>query len=334
MKKLKYLILIPALFLIFSLNVKALDCEYSDGKLTTTFTIKESNGEVGNAIVNGELKSTDETNIKNESMSIENWDTIFDPSFDSTVINARGIDYYNGYKQCPPYAIFVDRQGQFDLAVSTESHLTEFRTYGESKQGYAIMKLVNSRSAAEGGGGGTSVRDSGSSCASYTNEKDCTNSNVFSCIWNETEYGGYCNTDNLTYVQCGDSFDIPSQEPTIISLIVNLLKIGTPIVLIIVGMITLVKALTAAKEDEITKAKNSLVKKIIAAVIIFLITAIVQFVISLATNDETEANNFSACLDCFLNNNCSSNTYYKTNVGGTYLCTYIDGTSFSCKENK
>lgn len=140
-------------------------------------------------------------------------------------------------------------------------------------------------------------------------------------VWND-EYG-YCNTDNLLYVKCGDSYDIPNKVPAIISFFVNLLKIATPIILIIVSIITLFKALVASKDDEIKKAKNSLVKKIIASVFVFFVISIVQFVV-MKVADSSEKENISSCLSCFLNNDCYNTLYFKTNVAGNYLCTTLD----------
>lgn len=178
-------------------------------------------------------------------------------------------------------------------------------------------------------------------CKDLTTKRFCENgcimqegkdacSKEFSCIWNETQYGNYCNTDTLTYVVCGDAVDIPSQVPGIISFAVNLLKIATPIILIIVSIITLVKAIIASKEDEIKKAQSSLVKKLLAAAMVFFIVSIVQFVI-LKVADSSDANGISKCMSCFLNNDCDKNVYYKTMMGSKYKCTYIsNGKEFDC----
>lgn len=328
MKKIKYLVFILGLFLILNFNVSALECKYSDGKLSATFTINEKKESVSNAIVDGELTSTDETKIKNESQGIENWDSIFEAGN----INAKGKDYYINYKECPPYSIFVDRTGQFDFAVFTKDHKSEFEEYGKSKQGYAIMPLVYS--SKEPVKDGTDNDYKGGSCAEYTEPTACENNQYFACIWNETEYGNYCNTDTLLYVSCGGAFDIPHQVPELISFLVNLLKIATPIILIVVSIITLFKALASSKEDEIKKAQSSLIKKIIAAVMVFFVISIVQFVI-MKVADSTDQGGLDSCLSCFLNNDCEEATYYKTNVGGTYICTYVDGSgTFTCKGNK
>lgn len=328
MKKIKYLLFLLGSFLILNYNVLGLECKYSDGRLSATFTINESKNKVSDAIINGELTSTDETSIKNESQGIENWNSIFKPAD----ISAKGADYYSNYKDCPPYSIFVDRTGQFDFAVFTESHKSKFEEYGKSKQGYAIMPLVSSTK--DPVKDGTDNDYKGGSCAEYAEPTACENNQYFACIWNETEYGNYCNTDTLLYVACGDAFDIPHQAPELISFLVNLLKIATPIILIFVSIITLFKAVVASKEDEIKKAQASLIKKIIAAVMVFFVISIVQFVISKVA-DSQEQGSLESCLSCFLNNDCENSVYYKTNVGGTYICTYIDGSgTFTCKGNR
>ena len=184
---------------------------------------------------------------------------------------------------------------------------------------------------------GSDPKENKGSCAGYTDPDACKTNNYYACLWNETEYGNYCNVDNLLYVSCGDAFDIPHEVPELISFLVNLLKIATPIILIFVSIITMFKAIVASKEDEIKKAQSSLIKKIIAAVMVFLVIHIVQFVI-MKVADSTETDNISKCLTCFLNNDCEDSIYYKTNVGGTYICTYLSGAkkgeTFSCKENE
>ena len=166
-------------------------------------------------------------------------------------------------------------------------------------------------------------------CSEYTYEESCEHNNYYSCIWNDNEFGTYCNTDKLIYVQCGDAFDIPYQAPQVISFFVNLLKIATPIILIIVSIIALLKAVSASNEDEIKKAQKGLIRKVIAAVMVFFVISIVQFVImKVADTDNSkgasESDNLSTCLSCFLNNDCGANAYYKTNVFGKYECTYFN----------
>ena len=59
--------------------------------------------------------------------------------------------------------------------------------------------------------------------------------------------------------------------------IVNIVKIIIPIALIGYGLIDLGKAVIASKEDEMKKAQGALIKRIIYAVIVFLIVTLVTF---------------------------------------------------------
>lgn len=149
-------------------------------------------------------------------------------------------------------------------------------------------------------------------------ESFCTGSGF---VWIEKN-GGYCNTDKLQFVTCGDSYDIPIELPQLISYFVNILKIATPLILIVISMISLLKAMASSTEDDIKKAQKGLIRKIIAAVMVFFVINIVQFVV-LTVADSSETKSVSNCMSCFLNNDCINTTYYKTNIGGVYYCTKV-----------
>ena len=170
-------------------------------------------------------------------------------------------------------------------------------------------------------------------CYEIKDPTSCKVSKDYACVWVENESApndGYCNVDNLLYVGCGGAGDIPVQVPSLISMLVNMLKIATPILLIFISMITLFKAMMAQKEDEIKKATNSLVKKIIAGALVFFVVAIVQYVISIVAEDDYYSG-FESCLNCFLNNKCGTTTYYKTVVNGEDKCTYLTtGETVAC----
>lgn len=171
-------------------------------------------------------------------------------------------------------------------------------------------------------------------CLSFKDSTSCKKSPNFACVWVENDAapgGGYCNVDNLLYVGCGGAQDIPMQIPSLISMLVNLLKIATPIILIFISMITLFKAMTAGKEDEIKKATSSLIKKIVAAAMVFFVIAIVQFIVSKVAEDDEYAG-FEDCLNCFLNNSCTQTSYYKTVVSGVDNCTPLTtGVTDTCE---
>ena len=76
------------------------------------------------------------------------------------------------------------------------------------------------------------------------------------------------------------------------------LKIMTPIVLIVVGSITLGQAVVSSDDKAIKSAVSGLVKKAIAAVVIFFIPTIVMFVFSLVAGAESTLEKYSCLTTC------------------------------------
>lgn len=108
----------------------------------------------------------------------------------------------------------------------------------------------------------------------------------------------------LDNISCGGII-MDSNIPRIIALIVDLIKIVTPVLLIVFGMLDLGKAVMAQKEDEIKKGSQTFVKRLIAAVFVFLIVFLSELVLGLvAPNEENE--NMWNCVSCLVNNddNC------------------------------
>lgn len=67
---------------------------------------------------------------------------------------------------------------------------------------------------------------------------------------------------------------------------VNLLQILIPIGLIVFGLIDLGKAVIASKEDEMKKAQGNLIKRVMYAVLVFLVVTIVSFVMGMVGSTE------------------------------------------------
>ena len=79
----------------------------------------------------------------------------------------------------------------------------------------------------------------------------------------------------------------------IIGIVVFGIKVVVPILLIIVGMVDLAKAVNAKDEKEIKTAQQNLVKKAIAAVLVFLVVTIVSILMSIVGSGE-----YKNCLNC------------------------------------
>lgn len=115
----------------------------------------------------------------------------------------------------------------------------------------------------------------------------------------------YNNFDvSATLQSCGDGMldKIPPLVPQVVSVIYNVVQVAVPVVLIIMGMLDLTKGITAGKEDEMKKGQQLLIKRVIAAILVFLVFIVVKLVISFVADKSTS--NIMDCAECFINNNC------------------------------
>ena len=101
-------------------------------------------------------------------------------------------------------------------------------------------------------------------------------------------------------VSCGN-FEVPISLVNIVSTIVTLIKIGVPIILIVLGMIDMGKAVASQKEDEIKKGQKTLISRCIAAGIVFFVVAIVQLMMSIVSGADNENENIITCFDAIIN---------------------------------
>ncbi len=319
-------------------NMEDYDCKYTDAR-DNIYAF-----DINLLLVKGEVYTS--TSGDKPSGEIKNWG---DP-FEGTSTNSGSF----GNNTCPDYLISY-KDPELSYAIASMSDLYNIKSfltnkYGVSSElglGSGIIEVYNLKLDSCGQISGETQCNSNKNLSCYWNDdlnycmststscfeiKDkptCTQNPYFSCVWNE-DYG-YCNTDNLRYVACGNARDIPYQLPQITHFSVNLLKIAVPIILVLVSMITLVKAIISSNEDDMKKAQKSLVRRAIAAVIIFFVVSIVQLVMSIAA-DESDINSITSCIDCFLTNDCGSVTYYKNNVNGEYQCRNVETKEYiDCK---
>lgn len=103
-------------------------------------------------------------------------------------------------------------------------------------------------------------------------------------------------------VSCGTITDIPASIPNTVHIIYMIIQIFVPLALIIFGMIDMARAVMGQKEDEIKKGQQTLIKRIIAAAVVFFVFSVVKLVISFVS----DSSDVTACLNCFIDNNCTA----------------------------
>jgi len=96
--------------------------------------------------------------------------------------------------------------------------------------------------------------------------------------------------------------EVPAIFAEIISTIYMLIRIGVPIILLIVGMVDLLKAITSQKQEDISKAQSLLLKKVVVAIIIFTFFTLVQWVINLVDQNNIFNDSMWSCVNALLGN--------------------------------
>lgn len=100
---------------------------------------------------------------------------------------------------------------------------------------------------------------------------------------------------------CGNlDFEIPNMVADVTSTVYLAVKVFIPVVLIFFGMLDMGKAVIQQKEDEIKKSEMLFVKRIIAAVLVFLVASIVQIVFGFLGGKSDSGDDITGCINCFL----------------------------------
>lgn len=153
---------------------------------------------------------------------------------------------------------------------------------------------------------------------------------AFMFIVNPVYASGF--SSDVRYNVCGIN-NVPDNVPKLVSGLYNLIKIGVPILIIVLGIVDLLGAVSAADVDKMKKQQKKLITRLIAGVFIFLIMAIVQFVFKKVDNGDRS---FWTCMNCMLNNNCTGGVIVKKshmacNLRAKSDCTTDDADAYGHK---
>ena len=96
--------------------------------------------------------------------------------------------------------------------------------------------------------------------------------------------------------------NIPKSIPELTHKIYLGLLIAVPVVLVILGMLDVFKGLSQQKEEEIKKGQQTLVKRLIAAGIVFLVMIIVKLLVGFAA--DSNSSRIVSCMECFIDADC------------------------------
>lgn len=86
--------------------------------------------------------------------------------------------------------------------------------------------------------------------------------------------------------------------PKFTNALYDILKIATPVIIIITGMMDVLKAVSAQKEDEMKKAQKKFLNRLLAGAVVFLVFVIIETIVFMVIPDDSD--NAMNCVKCFL----------------------------------
>lgn len=90
---------------------------------------------------------------------------------------------------------------------------------------------------------------------------------------------------------------IPAPAVALMGTLYNIIKIAVPLILIIYGMLDFGKAVMAKEEKEIKEKQKLFIKRVISAVMVFLVLYLVQFVMTIISPKD---NSIMTCVNNML----------------------------------
>lgn len=210
----------------------------------------------------------------------------------------------HGAKVCDyttPVASFACAEGQgFNVQLAhsagTECHLELYDAYSTEKN-VTIQNV----------GAGTENCNTSKFTVQNSGQNTC---HIYGCTTTvivEDDYSDNGVMYNTCTISCGNVKGIPENLPVFVRRLVNIVKILIPIILIIMGIVDFLKAMTSGDEKSMSETPRKFVRRIIVAVVIFLIVTVIQFVIRLVSNaslesdsDKNPAGGIAECISCFV----------------------------------
>lgn len=104
--------------------------------------------------------------------------------------------------------------------------------------------------------------------------------------------------ETFTCAVLGDEAQFDYQLAKIIKYVILIIQIAVPVILVVLGTMDMLKAISSQKEDDIKKGQQTFIKRLIAAVIIFFVFAIVKLVISVVAGETKDG--IMNCANCFI----------------------------------
>lgn len=110
-------------------------------------------------------------------------------------------------------------------------------------------------------------------------------------------------------ITCGNVKGIPRGLTFFSRSAVSIIKLLVPVILIVLGIIDMLRASSANDEKIMKDATSKFIRRIVAAILVFFVVSLIQFVVKTISNSakesnnedvENDANNIMSCISCFI----------------------------------
>lgn len=301
MKKISYIIISVLFLFINSVNAEELTKNnitfYQTDSSKFNLTCTYADGNVVKLAYNVDSKKGNLTNTSSISCSVCANDLSKETLTSMGFINSNGAS-------CPKYIYGTMESDKINLidGFSNEPVGASYVIISNSNSNCSGDCLLNDDSV------GSCYLCGGSNHAYYKWGDTNPDSNSCRVVDKEkSKCSGYYNqigtgTTGYKSFTCGSIEKVPVALKTLIPNIVTIIKVFVPILLIILGMVDFLKAVMAQDDKAMNESKSKFLRRLIAAVAVFLVITIVQSAFLIINTDDT--NSMAGCIDCLINGHC------------------------------
>lgn len=130
--------------------------------------------------------------------------------------------------------------------------------------------------------------------------------NKYPCSISVSDTSSSGETNRKKCITCGEVNTIPAALPTFSRNVITLIQVLVPIIIIIMGIVSFLKALISGEDKALAQARTHFIRMILVGIAILLIVTIIKLVFSLASKSD-DVNSAMKCISCFTTDESACN---------------------------
>ena len=99
-----------------------------------------------------------------------------------------------------------------------------------------------------------------------------------------------------SYLNCAENIFIPYQFVSLIRALIQIIKVGVPIILIVVGMLDFGKVVLGKPDEQMKKSWKNFSSRIVCAMFLFLVISVVEMGLPMVEAEDSVLNCFSCAV--------------------------------------